>query len=732
MRLTLTASLVLCGLSCTGCESLNKTAHWPNNKTPAVPEQLANDLQRREAAAKQVAHASRPEKTGKEVQQTNFAPGNAAPTTELDALLLQAKQAEDAQQNQVAGALYEQVLIKQPQHAEAQHRLGVLADKEGRYPEAQQHYRLALQQDPQNASLMSDIGYSYYSQDRLDEAEQYLTSALQIQPQNQFARNNLAHVYGRRAQQTGSAADYKLAQEQFMLALGPQGAEQQMKQFFPQAQGAAPDQKRGLPNPFQQKGDKTVARAGSKLQAPSPKKEKLDGNQELARQMEQIRLQMEASRQIPPRRSDHPADRNPSARGSPIPTANIPFSQLNNALSQIDYEATQQQHQIQRQNYPVVQRGGNPAARPGWTPQGGVEPVGGSNDPQAPALRPIDHFAQNGGNAADGNDRSRPPPPNAMLEGSPGAWDQAPNSDARFRGQRDDRRPDLNPLYNRGTPDQYQSGPVGQMNNPNPNPAAGEESAPGFSEQSWPATRVSFEQVNPRGSEWDGKPIVNDFGNGRDSNSAYVPNDPTYRTGNGQPFGAQRPTGSPRANPNGTNRDSAPAWDDGREAAAQLGLDAGMGEMFPSGTGQPMNGQMQRGDSPTGRRNGPADRQRDTFMTADPYLQPTATTPRGMAPGGNGQVSPADYNYSTPDFENRQYSRGVTPAMGENYGSQGEDVSAPWNPSGTMQRNSRPALQSQQSQWGNEGGTSQGRFAPTRQSNTAPQNFGAPPMYFGR
>jgi hypothetical protein len=144
-----------------------------------------------------------------------------------------------------------------------------------------------------------------------------------------------------------------------------------------------------------------------------------------------------------------------------------------------------------------------------------------------------------------------------------------------------------------------------------------------------------------------------------------------------------------------------------------------MGEMFPGGN-QPGSGMLQ----PNGDRRRQAD-----FMSNDSYGSPSAMTPNGMQPGGNGIVSPADYNYSTQDYQNGQYSRGVTPATGENYGSQGDDISAPWNQSGTMQRNSRS---SGQSQWANDAGTAQGRFAPSRQSGTTPRNFGAPPMYDGR
>ncbi len=704
MRLTLVASLVLCGSFCTGCESLHKTATWPGKK-PAMPEQLANDLKRREATEKQIAKTSPLSAPDKSIQQTNFTPA-AAPPSEIDPILLQAKQAEQAQQNQIAKTLYSQVLQSQPQNAEAHHRLGVLADQEGRYPEAQQHYQAALQQAPQNASLLSDIGYSYYSQDRLDDAEKHLNQALLIQPGNQYARNNLAHVYGRRAQQTGSAEDYKLAEEQFQMALGPQGAEAQMKQLFPQgatAPGGPTQDKRGLLNPFK-KTDKGGSRF-SLLTAPKPKTQ--DGTALLLEQMEREKQKLIEAGEWPQKRpKGGPAMGNLPANENPNLQRPVPLHQMNDALLGIDHEAEAQQRQAQRDAYPANSRG--PVTAPqGWNPGDGIQPAGGWNDPQE----------YGAGNAPSGGNRPGPRSGGGPPMGRPNANHYpAPNGGGYDQGYPPNGpQPGFNGPNGSETYNQYQNGGDLGYDNPAPNQRGNVRPASVEAAPSWPDAAGSSNQFDARGNNWDGQSIINEPQPGRDSTYSGT-NDPSYRMGNGQAFGPQRPNGGNRNNPTG--------GDAGRQAAAQLGLDAGLGEMFPGGDSN--GGMNPQGSSSTNPRNvSPAGYNWNT----DPSMAPIPTTPRGMPPGGNGMMAPADYSYQGPSYQNNGYSQGVNPTMGDNYGQQTDDVSAPWNQNATLPRNSR---QVQQLQYSNEG-AAQGRFAPSRQgANPQSQNFGAPPMYYGR
>lgn len=707
MRLTLVAMLVVCGSFCTGCESLSKTARNFPGRNPAISEQLANDQKRREAADKQIAQTTPPASENPVNQKANFAPSSDPAA----ATLLQAKQAEQARQNQVAKGLYEQVLQQQPQHAEAHHRLGVLADQDGRYPEAQQHYQLALQQQPQNASLLSDIGYSLYSQDRLEEAEQYLTSALQLHPENQYARNNLAQVYGRRAQQTGSAADYKLAQEQFALALGPQGAEQQMQQLFPHGSGATGERRGLLNNPFKKRGgaEKNPGRMANNLEAPDPKA--TDGNAELLRQMEQIRQQMVKNGEIPPTRPSNSNPRQPNSGGLP---ENVPFEQVNSVLSQIDHDASQRQANALRSGYPNIQRGNSAYPNDRNAPNGiertsGTEYADGS--PNAPSYR-----GGPGGNATGASDRFATSMP--ILSGPPGP----PGGRNDYAANRPDAStmPPANPNLAEG---QYGAAPQGL--DPTDSPGWNRD-ASGMA-TSWPDRGTSPTQFDARGQIWDGQTIINNPGAGNSGlnnlptrnarNLAYDSNDPTYNSGNGRSFGAQRPNGGATPVTNGRGRPGTfGGRDSGRDVAAELGLDAGMGDMFPGGPGdQGMSERNQFG-------NGVFQAGGEASMYGDSMGQ------QGPAINGMRNVAPADYNSFQQGYQNQGYN---DQPGNQNYGNAGGD-SAPWNQPGMSSRNSRPPVQNQYGTQNGNGGQAQGRFAPSRQSPAARQEFGGPPMYYDR
>lgn len=710
MRVTLVAMLFLCGFLCTGCESLNKTARWPR-KDPTITEQLANDQKRREAAEQELAQGSQSDINAKAIQQTNFPPANLAAGETPDANLLKAKQAEQARQYQVAKSLYEQVLALQPQNAEAHHRLGVLADQDGRYTEAQLHYQAALQQQPQNASLLSDIGYSFYSQDRLDEAEQYLKLALQLQPENQYARNNLAQVYGRRAQQTGSPADYQLAQEQFQLALGPQGAEQQMQQLMPPT-GAA-DDRRSLLNPFKKRGtEKAQSRTASNLQAPDPKD---DGNAALVQQMEKIRAEMESRGELAPKRPSGAVAQRPT--GMNPPPAPVPFNEVNSELSRIDQEASRQQAMVLRRGYPTQSRGANQYTNDAWNSRDNIEQVAGWENANSAMGSRSNASPQNPLGAGPNQQFNSDMPDLQGYAGQPGNWNNRdsnpPQPGAGYRGQ---------------------SGYGSFQGNPNSGSNQGWDEGPSESQlsQSWPNPQGAPNQFDARGQAWDGQSMLSNAAVGSSANPAYEAIDPTYNSGTGRSFGTQRPTGAIRPAVNAQGRPNAiqAGWDDGRQAAAQLGLDAGMGDMFPAGAGDAgPNDRNQMGNSSNGYWNNGSGPSQPPWQGTNASTYADPTTPRGMPPGGSGAIAPADYYSAPPSFQNNGYSQGINPAMGENYGDAGGDVSAPWNQPGMSPRNSRPTGDNRS---GNDAGQATGRFAPSRPSSNTPQNFGAPPMYHGR
>jgi Flp pilus assembly protein TadD len=128
-----------------------------------------------------------------------------------------------------AQAHYWAVLRLQSNHPVANHRLGVIADRQQDYATAQRHYMTALQSSPRDPNLLNDIGYSFLLQSRYAEAEQYLLAALQQNPTQSNAINNLGLLYARLGQPERALAMFRRtssdAEAQAKLArLMPNGA----------------------------------------------------------------------------------------------------------------------------------------------------------------------------------------------------------------------------------------------------------------------------------------------------------------------------------------------------------------------------------------------------------------------------------------------------------------------------------------------------------------------------
>ena len=93
-----------------------------------------------------------------------------------------------------AAAIYQQVLARQPQHADARHLLGLICHQTGDGPRAIEHLTQAARLDPQNPAIHLNLGEAYRAQGRWDEAGACYERALAIQPDNAAAHNNLGLV----------------------------------------------------------------------------------------------------------------------------------------------------------------------------------------------------------------------------------------------------------------------------------------------------------------------------------------------------------------------------------------------------------------------------------------------------------------------------------------------------------------------------------------------------------
>ncbi|WP_417387335.1 tetratricopeptide repeat protein [Gimesia sp.] len=137
-----------------------------------------------------------------------------------------------------AQGYYQRVLVMDPHHFEALHRLAIIEDKKKNYPAAEAYYLKALKLDPANSNLLSDIGYSYMLQGRDDYGEKYLREALKYQPNHTRSLDHLGWYYGRTGQ-------YDQALALFRMTSGEAQARQKFAQLFP---GVNPEMNQGQMN----------------------------------------------------------------------------------------------------------------------------------------------------------------------------------------------------------------------------------------------------------------------------------------------------------------------------------------------------------------------------------------------------------------------------------------------------------------------------------------------------
>ncbi|MGD9855857.1 MAG: tetratricopeptide repeat protein, partial [Planctomycetaceae bacterium] len=257
---------------------------------------------------------------------------------------------------------FEQALIAQPQHAKANHRMGVVCDKLGQYERAEKHYLLALQHDPRNVAVLSDLGYSYWLQKRYAESERHLLEARSIDPNYETAVANLGMLYGT----TGRT-------DEALVLFRQIGDETQVQQIMQQvtalaARDHAPAQSAGpmtpaalaanIPtektNPFEATRDLSGVNA--------PTRELLELMEQGRRQQQRPESVQQASwtpqaeppsaPAVPPFAQQRPAApqprppqmagvnpfHNPSPAVRPTGPAQVPNHLLNQALSQLDRE----------------------------------------------------------------------------------------------------------------------------------------------------------------------------------------------------------------------------------------------------------------------------------------------------------------------------------------------------------------------------------------------------------
>lgn len=157
-------------------------------------------------------------------------------SNDLTPWLKNAAEAEGKGDLAAAKGLYQKILDKEPNHAEAHHRLAVIADQQQDARTADEHYLKALTMNRRDADLLSDMGYSLYLRGKYDQSESRLKEALEANPYHRGAQSNLGLVYGRQGK-------YDQALAAFRQAGTESEAQKNIAQIFPNGRpGSAPDQ----------------------------------------------------------------------------------------------------------------------------------------------------------------------------------------------------------------------------------------------------------------------------------------------------------------------------------------------------------------------------------------------------------------------------------------------------------------------------------------------------------
>lgn len=145
----------------------------------------------------------------------SMSPRNMIPWTfetkqeKIDRLLNVARLHERHDQMDEATQIYQQVLLADAKNVMARHRLGVIAVRDGRLADAQEHMQQAIALGQPSAELLGDMGYLYYLRHDLPAAEAQIRAALQLDPRDRRARNNLGLVLGEQGHFDEALAEFR-------------------------------------------------------------------------------------------------------------------------------------------------------------------------------------------------------------------------------------------------------------------------------------------------------------------------------------------------------------------------------------------------------------------------------------------------------------------------------------------------------------------------------------------
>ena len=130
---------------------------------------------------------------------------------EFSQQLTQGRNLEKAGKQGEARQVYEKLIVEHPDRFEPYHRLGVVADRQKRYREAQALFAQAIQREARNPDLFNDLGYSFFLQGKLEKAEAAMLKAVGLSPSDARYRNNLGMVLAHMERYEEALAEFRRA-----------------------------------------------------------------------------------------------------------------------------------------------------------------------------------------------------------------------------------------------------------------------------------------------------------------------------------------------------------------------------------------------------------------------------------------------------------------------------------------------------------------------------------------
>jgi len=135
-----------------------------------------------------------------------------AAETDVDIIFNQAYKDQQAGKAIRARQGYLDVLLKKPEHADANHLLGVLASEQGDYKFAITNIKKILDDNPESSNANFNLGNVYYANEDYDQALEYFEKSLASDPQYVKALVNIALTHKNLGQ-------YDMALDYFQQAL---------------------------------------------------------------------------------------------------------------------------------------------------------------------------------------------------------------------------------------------------------------------------------------------------------------------------------------------------------------------------------------------------------------------------------------------------------------------------------------------------------------------------------